>query len=143
MTALTDRDTSIRRLCGGWGRASVAGRVLCAVAIASAPFATPAQSAAPPATRPSSGPADVYTTTKPSADGIGRVYMGREIAQVMGHLAADWLERPEREREERPRKAIDMMELRPTDVVADVGAGSGYFSFRIAARVPKGKDRKS
>ncbi len=65
--------------------------------------------------------------------------MGREIAQVMGHLGAEWLERPTRELEEQPRKAIDMMELRPTDVVADIGAGSGYFSFRLAARVPRGK----
>src|SRR6266576_834723 len=72
-------------------------------------------------------------------NGIGKFYMGREIAHVMGHLAADWLERPEREEEEQPRKAIEMINLRPTDVVADIGAGSGYFSFRIAAKVPQGK----
>lgn len=98
-----------------------------------------------PATRPADGPATapatrpVYTFRKPTRDGIGKIYMGREIAQVMGHQAAGWLERPEREREERPRKAIEMMKLRPTDVVADIGAGSGYFSFRIAEKVPQGK----
>jgi ubiquinone/menaquinone biosynthesis C-methylase UbiE len=92
--------------------------------------------AEPPATRPS---APVYSTTRPSADGIGKVYMGREIAQVMGHLGAGWLERPDREREEQPAKAIELMQLKPTDVVADIGAGTGYFSFRIARKVPQGK----
>jgi SAM-dependent methyltransferase len=80
-----------------------------------------------------------YSSTRPSADGIGKVYFGREIAQVMGHQGIDWLERPEREQEESPVKAIELMKLRPTDVVADIGAGSGYFSFRLAERVPKGK----
>ncbi|MDB5330575.1 MAG: Methyltransferase type 11 [Phycisphaerales bacterium] len=83
--------------------------------------------------------ASVYSTTQPSSDGIGKVYMGREIAQVMGHLGAGWLERPDREREEQPSKAIELMGLKPTDVVADIGAGTGYFSFRIARKVPKGK----
>src|SRR5438105_14151918 len=69
----------------------------------------------------------VYSTTKPSDDGIGKVYMGREIAFVMGHLGAGWLERPTRELEEQPRKAIELMELKETDVVADIGAGTGYF----------------
>jgi ubiquinone/menaquinone biosynthesis C-methylase UbiE len=86
-----------------------------------------------PATQP------VYSTTRPSSDGIGKVYMGREIAQVMGHLAAGWLERPEREREEQPTRAIELIQLKPTDVVADIGAGTGYFSFRMAAKVPRGK----
>ena len=89
-----------------------------------------------PSTQPS---APIYTTTQPSADGIGKVYMGREIAQVMGHLGAGWLERPEREREEQPTRAIELMQLKPTDVVADIGAGTGYFSFRIARKVPQGK----
>ena len=81
----------------------------------------------------------VYTTTRPSPDGIGKVYMGREIARVMSHEGSDWLERPGRENEEAPTKAIDMMDLKPTDVVADIGAGTGYFSFRIAARLKEGK----
>lgn len=87
----------------------------------------------PPASQP------IYTTTRPSQDGIGKVYMGREIAFVMGHQGIHWLERPTRELEEQPRKAIEMMELKPTDVVADIGAGSGYFSFRMASKVPQGK----
>src|SRR6185437_11640433 len=74
---------------------------------------TPAQTSSP-TTAPS-----VYTYVRHSRDGIGKVYMGREIAHVMGHLGAGWLERPEREREEAPSKAIELMELRPTDVVAD------------------------
>jgi ubiquinone/menaquinone biosynthesis C-methylase UbiE len=92
-----------------------------------------------PATRPATNVADVYKLVLPSPDGIGKVYMGREIAQVMGHPGADWLERQERDREEQPSKAIELMQLRPTDVVADIGAGSGYFSFRIAKKVPRGK----
>jgi ubiquinone/menaquinone biosynthesis C-methylase UbiE len=91
-----------------------------------------------PASAPATQPHYVYAKRR-SADGIGKIYMGREIAQVMGHTGADWLDRPEREKEEAPRKAIEMMQLKPTDVVADIGAGSGYFSFLMAERVPKGK----
>jgi gamma-glutamyltranspeptidase/glutathione hydrolase len=73
-------------------------------------------------------------------DGIGKFYMGREIAQVMGHQAADWLERPEREKEEAPTKMIESLKLKAGDVVADIGAGSGYHTFRMARLVgPKGK----
>ncbi|MEM9906287.1 MAG: class I SAM-dependent methyltransferase, partial [Cyanobacteria bacterium P01_D01_bin.44] len=72
-------------------------------------------------------------------DGIGKVYMGREISQVMGHQGVNWLERPSRELEERPDAAVDALDLRPTDVVADIGAGIGYMSFLMARQVPQGK----
>ena len=72
-------------------------------------------------------------------DGIGKVYLGREIAHVMGYEGANWLERYRREGEEQPQKVINDLNLKSTDVVADIGAGTGYFSFRIAPRVPKGK----
>ncbi|PMB44577.1 SAM-dependent methyltransferase [Fischerella thermalis CCMEE 5205] len=72
-------------------------------------------------------------------DGIGKYYMGREIAKVMGHTGAAWLERPSRETEEKPSKILDALDLKSTDVVADIGAGTGYLSFRIAPKVPQGK----
>lgn len=72
-------------------------------------------------------------------DGIGRFYLGREIARVMGHEGADWLERPDREADERPDEVVAQMALRPTDTVADIGAGTGYFTFRLSRRVPQGK----
>lgn len=80
-----------------------------------------------------------YEFKQPSRDGTGKFYLGREIAHVMGHQAIDWLERRSREREERTDLVVDAMGLRETDVVADIGAGSGYFTFRIAPRVPKGR----
>jgi ubiquinone/menaquinone biosynthesis C-methylase UbiE len=67
------------------------------------------------------------------------VYLGREISEVMGHLGAGWLERPEREQEERTDLLADALDLKPTDVIADIGAGTGYFSFRLARLVPQGK----
>lgn len=71
--------------------------------------------------------------------GIGKFYMGREISFVMGHQAAEWLNRPGRIQEEMPDEVVANMGLEPDHVVADIGAGSGYFSFRIAKLVPDGK----
>jgi SAM-dependent methyltransferase len=65
---------------------------------------------------------------------------GRKIAGVMGMNGADWLVRPEREAEEQPEKALDALNLKPGMVVADIGAGVGYMSLRMAKRVgPSGK----
>lgn len=80
-----------------------------------------------------------YETKRASRDGIGKVYMGREISQVMGHLGAGWLERIERVQEERTDLLIDNLGLEPGDVVADIGAGTGYFAFPISKRVFEGK----
>lgn len=68
-------------------------------------------------------------------DGIGKFYLGREIAQVMGHAGMAWLERPEREHEERPDLLIPLLKIQSGAVVADVGAGSGYHTRRLARAV--------
>lgn len=85
-------------------------------------------------------PPDHYVQGPRSADGIGKRHEGREIAQVMGWQAAPWLEREEREKEERTSVLVDDLRLRPGMVVADVGAGSGYLSRRMARRIaPEGR----
>ncbi len=71
-------------------------------------------------------------------DGIGKFYLGREIAHVMGHQAADWLERPERDEEEHTEKLVDKLGAMPGDVVADIGCGTGYFSRRLAKKCSPG-----
>jgi len=68
-------------------------------------------------------------------NGTGRFYLGREIAQVMGSGGMAWLDRPEREKEEHPEEVIEALGLHRGDVVADLGAGSGYFTFRLADKV--------
>ena len=72
-------------------------------------------------------------------DGIGKFYMGREIAHVMGHEAADWLERADRADTELPDQVVKQMKLKPTDTVADIGSGTGYFTFRMSRVVTQGK----
>ena len=81
----------------------------------------------------------VYEEGPRSSDGTGRYYLGREIARVMSHRGAAWLERPDREVEERPDLLVASLDLEPDDVVADIGAGTGYFTFRLAPRVPEGR----
>ena len=63
---------------------------------------------------------------------------GRPIAPVMGSRAADWLDRPDRQAEEKPDLAIKELSLKPGMIVADIGAGTGYYSIRIAKRVSPG-----
>lgn len=85
--------------------------------------------------QPASARDEPYGVKKPSADGIGKTYMGREIAQVMGYPGADWLERNSRAREERPDLLLAALDLEPGMAVADVGAGTGYYAWQIATRV--------
>jgi len=82
---------------------------------------------------------NVYTFAKPTRDGIGKFYFGREISQVMGHRGAAWLERASRVQEEAPDDVVRAMQLSADAVVADIGAGTGYFTFRLAAVVPNGR----
>ena len=83
-------------------------------------------------TRPAS---TIYKKGERSPDGIGKFYMGREISRVMGHQGAEWLERPEREREEMPNILVELLKLKKGDVVADIGVGTGYIARRISPKI--------
>ena len=97
----------------------------------------------PSATRSGADPrsfAERYTLVPAGPDGIGKRYMGRDIAGVMGWQGSAWLERQEREREERTDLLVAALQLKPGMVVADIGAGTGYLSRRMAPVVmPGGK----
>jgi ubiquinone/menaquinone biosynthesis C-methylase UbiE len=81
-------------------------------------------------------PEPLYETrAEHDPNGIGKFFMDREIAQVMGHRAANWLERPEREEEEKTDVLIDSLKFREGEVVADIGCGSGYIARRVAKKV--------
>lgn len=115
--------------------AAIAGLVAVAVRASKAPV--------PQAGAPVDVPAPVavpdYETITPSPGGTGKVFMGREIAQVMGHQGITWLERNEREAEEAPSRLIAALRLATDAVIADIGAGSGYHALRIAPKVPQGR----
>ena len=80
-----------------------------------------------------------YLVTPPSGyDGTGKHYMGREISDVMGWQASDWLEREERAVEERTDLLLTALDLKPGMVIADIGAGTGYLSRRMSPAVQPG-----
>jgi len=81
----------------------------------------------------------LYTYGTASSGGTGKFYLGREIAHVMGASNAAWLDRASRPDEEHTELAIERIELPPTAVIADIGAGTGYYTFKLAPKVPKGK----
>jgi len=80
------------------------------------------------------GLAQSYTYKSPSRDGIGKIYQGREISKVMGHLGASWLERSSRANEESPNLAVDLLDLKKDMTIADFGAGTGYFTSKLARK---------
>jgi SAM-dependent methyltransferase len=93
----------------------------------------------PNATAESSIAMQLYREGRGSPDGIGKFYQGREIAAVMGFEGAQWLERPSRASEERPDLLVAELHLQPGMTVADIGAGSGYLSRRMAPIVVPGR----
>jgi protein-L-isoaspartate O-methyltransferase len=80
----------------------------------------------------------IYSFKREDFNGIGKWYMGREIAYVMGFQGIDWLERSEREKEENVSTLINNMKIKPEDTIADIGAGSGYHVFRMAPMAKNG-----
>jgi precorrin-6B methylase 2 len=81
----------------------------------------------------------LYVYRERSSGGTGKFYFGREIASIMDASGSDWLERASRPREENTDLIVKSMELKPNMVVADIGAGTGYYTFRVAKMVPEGK----
>ena len=105
------------------------------LALVSAPAPTPAQDPAP-----ASSTAKNQKKAQAKKRYPAGTYMGRPIAQVMGYQAADWLFRDSREAEEQPEKMLDALKIKPGQTVADIGAGAGYTSLKLAKRVgPEGK----
>jgi SAM-dependent methyltransferase len=80
----------------------------------------------------------IYTYKSGNPNGIGKLYEGREIARVMGYQGIPWLNRPEREKEENVSLLIKNMNIKPKDVIADIGAGSGYHVFKMAPLAKEG-----
>jgi SAM-dependent methyltransferase len=79
-----------------------------------------------------------YSFKRGDYNGIGKWYMGREIAYVMGFEGIGWLERSDREKEENVSNLIQNMSIKSYDTIADIGAGSGYHAFRMAPLAEKG-----
>ncbi|MFM7050637.1 MAG: class I SAM-dependent methyltransferase [Planctomycetota bacterium] len=131
-------DASAKASSGSAAASDASAQASTDSADASARSAGDSAASAPAARKRYAAPEGTYGTCEPGEGGSGRTYMGREIAEVMGHFGVGWLERPEREREERTDLLVGALRLRPADAVADIGAGSGYFTMRIAPLVPEG-----
>ncbi|MGB5553108.1 MAG: class I SAM-dependent methyltransferase [Flavobacteriaceae bacterium] len=84
------------------------------------------------------GAKENYTFKEGDINGIGKWYMGREIAHVMGFQGMGWLERPEREKEENTATLLQNMEIATEDSIADIGAGTGYHVFKMAPMAQRG-----
>lgn len=80
----------------------------------------------------------LYTYKRGNPNGIGKWFMGREIAHVMGYQGMVWLNRPDREKEENVSSLIENIDIKPNEVIADIGAGSGYHVFKMAPLAKNG-----
>jgi precorrin-6B methylase 2 len=121
-----------QRICFSYGAAIVAALFLSVIVLPVS--AWPDKEAVGKPERSKNAPR--YTTRKDhDPNGIGKFYMGREIAHVMGFRGASWLERTSREREERLSLLIKSLKLKPGMTVADIGAGSGVISFLMSDQV--------
>ncbi len=80
-----------------------------------------------------------YTLKSGDPNGINKWYMGRQVAQVMSHFGIEWLERQEREQEENTSLLLKNLAVQPGQVIADIGAGSGYHSSLLSKMVGNGK----
>lgn len=89
--------------------------------------------------QPQAAVGDGYTYRQPAPGGTGKVYMGREIAAIMSATGGNWLDRDTRQEEENSPRTIGNMDLKPSSIVADIGAGTGFYTFQIAPKVPEGK----
>lgn len=81
----------------------------------------------------------IYTFGASTPGGTGKFYLGREIARVIDPSGSTWLDRANRPQEENTQVAIDKIQLPASGVIADIGAGTGYYTFKLAPKVPKGK----
>jgi precorrin-6B methylase 2 len=122
----------------GLALCAVLGAALAAVRADDGPAnstTAPDRSASPPKSAKQKSPPRYRFRSQHDPDGIGKFYLDREIAHVMGYLGIDWLERPERESEEHLTQLVDSLKLKPGMVVADIGAGSGVISLMMAKKV--------
>ena len=138
MSHNSTRRTLYRWLGTSFAAPIVAGFALLVSATATAQKAAPqsaVQQTPPQAQSQAPQPSARYSRIPRTADGIGKVDMGREIAGVMGWQGAAWLEREERQQEERGDLLLRELGLKPGMTVADVGAGTGYYARRMAPLV--------
>jgi SAM-dependent methyltransferase len=132
--ALIDKNGSLAPLIFGTHSARISS-IIAALWVVVATFVSPM----PTAIAENSVAIPLYREGHGSPDGIGKFYQGREIAAVMGFEGASWLERPSRASEERPDLLVRELRLQPGTTVADIGAGSGYLSRRMAPIVGPGR----
>jgi ubiquinone/menaquinone biosynthesis C-methylase UbiE len=82
---------------------------------------------------------DRYEFKEGDPNGINKWYMGRQIANVMSHYGINWLERADREKDENAAQLVKNLDIKPGMIIADIGAGSGYYTARVSKILAGGK----